>query len=217
MSDDIRAIQQQLADFGWPVGAVDGVWGQHSQEALSAALRAAHGLSTASPLAWGQKVSAVFRDKVRAICAELGFDPNLLMACMAWESAETFSPSVLNAAGSGAVGLIQFMPSTAAALGTTVEALAALTAEAQLDYVRRYFLPWKGRVSTLSDCYMVILFPSAVGKSEDYVLFDKADPDHPARYIQNAGLDFNRNGQITKAEAAARVQQRLDEGRALAA
>lgn len=41
------------------------------------------------------------------------------MAAMAFESGETFSPSIKNAAGSGAVGLIQFMPSTAKALGTS--------------------------------------------------------------------------------------------------
>jgi hypothetical protein len=62
-------------------------------------------------LSWGRKVSERFRARVYDIGHGLGLDPSDLMACMAWESGETFSPAVRNAAGSGAVGLIQFMPS----------------------------------------------------------------------------------------------------------
>lgn len=163
-------------------------------------------------LAWGLKVSQSFRDKVLAIATKLEVDPNFLMACMAFESNETFSPAIQNAAGSGAVGLIQFMPSTAAALGTTTEALAAMTATDQLDYVSAYFWPQRGRLKTLSDVYMAILWPAAIGKSDDYVLFDQADTAHPKRYIQNHGLDFNDDGQITKQECAARIAGKLKMG-----
>jgi hypothetical protein len=64
-------------------------------------------------LAWGKKVSKRFRSRVKEVAANLQTDPNFLMACMAFESAGTFSSSIKNGAGSGAVGLIQFMPSTA--------------------------------------------------------------------------------------------------------
>src|SRR5205823_1065916 len=53
-------------------------------------------------LAWGNKVSPAFADRVRQIGANLGVDPNSLMAIMAFETGETFSPSIRNAAGSGA-------------------------------------------------------------------------------------------------------------------
>ena len=75
-------------------------------------------------LAWGTRVSPEFVESVRAICSYLAIDPSWLMACMAFETAETFRADIRNAAGSGAVGLIQFMPTTAAALGTTTEFLA---------------------------------------------------------------------------------------------
>jgi hypothetical protein len=68
-------------------------------------------------LAWGARVSPTFRSKVRLVAADLGVRPDDLMACMAWESGRSFRPDVANMAGSGAVGLIQFMPSTAAAAG----------------------------------------------------------------------------------------------------
>lgn len=134
------------------------------------------------------------------------------MACMAFESGETFSPSIANAAGSGAVGLIQFMPGTAAALGTTTESLVAMDAVEQLEWVRRYFRPWRGRLKTLEDVYMAILWPRGVGKPDDYVLFAKNNQNYPRRYLQNAGLDFNSDGLITKKEAAAAVRKKLDKG-----
>lgn len=164
-------------------------------------------------LAWGAKVSAGFRHKVvDEIAPAIRVDPSLLMACMAFESGETFSPSIRNAAGSGAVGLIQFMPSTCAALGVTVEEMAAMTAEAQLSYVRLYFEPWAGRLHSLGDVYGAILWPAMIGKPPSWPVFRQGDPHHPARYLQNRGLDFNHDGEITKAEIVARVQRELDRG-----
>jgi hypothetical protein len=156
-------------------------------------------------LAWGARVSDPFRVKVRDIGHQFGLDPSDLMACIAFESGGTFSPSIRNGAGSGAVGLIQFMPQTAAALGTSTDSLAKMSAEAQLEFVRAYFKPNKGRLANLGDIYMAILWPGGIGKPDSYVLFDRADPDHPARYVQNVGLDFNRDGEVTRAEACARI------------
>ena len=75
-------------------------------------------------LAWGKKVSAPFKRKVIEIAAELGIDPNFLMAAMAFESMRTFSADIQNPS-THATGLIQFMPSTAKALGTSHPSLAA--------------------------------------------------------------------------------------------
>lgn len=163
-------------------------------------------------LAWGAKVSKPFRDKVTQIALNLKTDPSFLMACMAFETGETFSPSILNKAGSGAVGLIQFMPTTALALGTTTQKLAAMSAVKQLDFVEKYFSNAVGKLKLLEDVYMAILWPVAVGKPLNFVLFDKNDPKHPKRYILNAGLDFNKDGQITKEEAAEKVRQKLNKG-----
>ena len=162
-------------------------------------------------LIWSHKVESGFISKLLRICANLRIDPNFLMACMAFETGETFSPKIKNKR-SGATGLIQFMPSTAAALGTTVEDLETMTAEGQLDYVEKYFLPWKGKLQTLEDIYMTILFPKAIGKPLNYILFAKDDPKYPRRYIQNSGLDYNKDGYITKEEAAMKVRAKFDKG-----
>lgn len=156
-------------------------------------------------LAWGARVSAAFRARVLRLAEQHGADPSDFMACMAFESGETFSADIRNAAGSGAVGLIQFMPQTAASLGTSTGALANMTPEAQLDYVARYFKPWIGRLKNLGDIYGAILWPAMIGRSDAYVLFDQADEKRPKLYIQNRGLDFNKDGKITRAEACAAV------------
>jgi hypothetical protein len=129
------------------------------------------------------------------------------MACMHFESGGTFSPSVRNAAGSGATGLIQFMPSTARGLHTTTDDLARMTAVEQLRYVGEYFRPYAPRIHSLSDLYMAILLPKYVGHSDDSILFS-----HGIAYRQNSGLDTNRDGTVTKREATARVQSHLVAG-----
>lgn len=167
-------------------------------------------------IAWATHVSPTFLERAKWIVNDLKIGDNetdgtsKLLSCIAWESGRTFSPSVLNKAGSGATGLIQFMPTTARGLGTTTKELAAMTAEDQLNYVWKYFAPYKGKLKTLADLYMAILWPKAVGKPDTFVLFDKAKS--PTAYRQNAGLDTDKDGKVTKAEAARKVNGLLAEG-----
>lgn len=163
-------------------------------------------------LAWGKVVSEEFVDSICAIGNYLAVSPSYLMACMAFETGETFRPDIRNAAGSGAVGLIQFMPNVAAALGTTTDELAVMSAVDQLAYVVRYFSPWAGKLHSLGDTYGAILWPAMIGKPDDYPVFRKTDPYHPKLYLQNKGLDFNDDGTITKAEIVARVQREYERG-----
>lgn len=165
------------------------------------------------PLPWSAKVSPEFIERVFTMARYLRMPtmgPVWLMGCMAWESAKTFSPSVRNMAGSGAVGLIQFMPDTARGMGTSTEVLAQMTAESQLVYVQKYFEPYVGRLNSLGDVYMAILWPAAVGKPDDHILWKQSE--RPTTYRQNAGLDVNKDGAITKAECTSKVYDRLMEG-----
>lgn len=152
-------------------------------------------------LAWGAKVSQTFRERVAWIGQQLGVDPSWVMDIIAFESAGTFRANVRNPY-SNFVGLIQFGPAAAAAVGSSLGALAAMTAEDQLNYVYKYFQPYTGRIKSLSDLYMVVLWPAAVGQSDSYVLF--ASPS--TAYTQNKGLDSNGDGKVTKAEAASGVR-----------
>lgn len=159
-------------------------------------------------IAWGAKVSPAFKRKVMEITARLDISADFLMSCMAFESGETFSPSIRNAAGSGAVGLIQLMPKTAKALHTSTAALAAMSAESQLAFVERYFRPYKGRIRTIEDIYMTILFPRAIGRDEGYTLFS----GDTKAYRQNKGLDADGDLRVNKYEAAAAVRAKYKKG-----
>lgn len=163
------------------------------------------------PMAWGAKLSQAERLKVREIADMLAVEADWLMAVMAFESGRTFSPSVRNLAGSRAVGLIQFMPATALALGTTAEDLARMTRLEQLDYVRMYFKPYAGRMRSLGDMYMAVLWPKAVGKADGYVLWDAGQ--QPTAYRQNSGLDSNNDHRVEKWEATGKLMAMLAEGR----
>jgi hypothetical protein len=162
-------------------------------------------------LAWGKKVSPVFAQKLMRICNEFRWSvehADWLMACMAFETAETFRADIRNAAGSGAIGLIQFMPATIDSLGYDYSEIALMTPEQQLDVVGEYFRPYRARIKSLSDMYMAILLPKYIGKADSSVLFARG-----AAYRQNAGLDKNSDGQITKGEACGKVRAKLDKGR----
>lgn len=162
-------------------------------------------------IAWASKVNDDFTLAVIQMCKNLRWNAvqvSQVMSCMAFESGETFSPSVKNMAGSGATGLIQFMPSTARSLGTTVEDLAKMTDVQQLFYVEKHFKPYARRVKTLSDMYMSILMPVFVGADEGAILFRRGT----VAYRQNLGLDANRDGHVTKSEAAKKVLQKYEKG-----
>lgn len=145
---------------------------------------------------------ALFVDAVFLTADRLGMNANDLLNIINFETGGSFDPAQANAAGSGATGLIQFMPSTAEALGTTTEALAAMTRVEQMKYVEDYLRPYAGKLNNFGDAYMAVLYPAAIGKSDDYVLFDGG-----RAYEQNAGLDIDGDGKVTRGEAVARAAQ----------
>ncbi len=150
-------------------------------------------------------LSSAFLNRVEAVARKVPMDPLHLLAIIDFETGGTFSPSIRNAAGSGATGLIQFMPKTARDLGTSTDALARMSDVEQLDWVERYFAQFDRPLPTLEDAYMAVLLPTAIGKGPDHVLF--AIPS--IAYTQNRGLDADGDGRVTVGEATAKVRARL--------
>lgn len=108
-------------------------------------------------------------DKINQVCSHLGIQPNWLMAVINFETAGTFSTSIENP-HTGATGLIQFMPSTAEGLGTSTEELASMSFIRQLDFVERYYTPYRGKVKSFVDLYLATFWPAAIGKPDDFVI-----------------------------------------------
>jgi hypothetical protein len=155
-----------------------------------------------------------FQSGVTDMAKRMGVSEDYLYAVMSFETGGSFDPAQKNMAGSGATGLIQFMPETAQGLGTSTSELAGMNRTEQLKYVEKY-LKNAGvkKGASLSDMYMAVLLPAAVGKSDDFVLFGEGGAYGGSRaYSQNKGLDANRDGRITKGEATAKVRGHLSAG-----
>ena len=152
-------------------------------------------------------VTPAFIAGVEAMAQRLGTQPEYLLAVMSFETGASFSPGVRNGAGSGATGLIQFMPGTASELGTSTDALARMSALDQLQYVERYFNNRSdpGDLDTLEGVYTTVLYGSP-RPDPDSTLFSQGS----AAYRMNAPLDVNRDGRITAGEATSFVRQRID-------
>lgn len=109
---------------------------------------------------------------------------------------------------SGATGLIQFMPATARALGTTTEELRAMDFAEQMQYVYLYLKPYAGKMQSQVDVYLAVFFPSAIAKANSFVLqTNKLSAQLIAQ--QNPAYDINRDKQITKGEVAEAITRIL--------
>lgn len=172
-----------------------------------------------------QKTTPAFRARLVQVSESLGIDPSWLAACIAFETAKSWSPAVTAGGGTyqgpaddrKAVGLIQFTQVALRAMAArgwsvTKAQLAAMTAEEQLTWVERYFVTVgaKGRMRNVGDVYMAIFAPSAIGKPDSLVLYRAPSGE----YTPNAGLDANHDGAITRGEATGTVRYLLAQGTA---
>jgi len=132
---------------------------------------------------------------------EIGIPVDWLATVISFETGGTFSPSVLNKAGSGAVGLIQFMPSTAAALLKVSDPHLAQFMAKKMSFqeqLKKMVIPYfKGGVyNTLNDVYLKVFYPVAMNKPANYVVGSAPSPV----YTQNAGFDRDNKGFITRSD-----------------
>ena len=145
-----------------------------------------------------------FEDKVREISSMLDVPPEWLMAVMYSES--KFDASVLNHKGSGATGLIQFMPATASDMNVSLHRLARMNHLQQLEYVYMYLQTAReryGEYNSLADLYLAVLYPKARNQDYCYTLYAK-----PSKaYLQNSGLDENKDGRVTISDIDRRMKR----------
>ena len=135
-------------------------------------------------------------NKINSVSSNLGISPNWLMAVMNFESG--LNPKAKNPY-SGATGLIQFMPSTAAGLGTSTEQLFFMPFEKQLDYVEKYYRPWKSKIKGFVDLYLTTFFPAALGKPSSFVI-QTANIPPSLIASQNPIFDLNKDNKVTISE-----------------
>lgn len=142
-----------------------------------------------------------FVAKVVKICDELRISPDWLMFVMWFES--KLNPHAVNPI-SGATGLIQFMPSTARSLGTSVEDLKRMNNVEQLDYVLAYLRPYKGRMKRWIDVYLAVLYPKAMGNPNFVITSDIVAK-------QNKIFDLNKDLDISVKEIETVLRKQIPE------
>jgi len=100
----------------------------------------------------------------------------------------------------GAVGLIQFIPSTYKAWGLTGEEILSMSKREQLKLVERYFKGFKN-LKSFTDVYLAVFYPAAIGKPNDYILGSEKSENLSLKIARkNRALDLNKDGYITKDE-----------------
>lgn len=132
-----------------------------------------------------------FMEGLKKVASNLGVNADDMLKVMTKESG--LNPAAVNRY-SNATGLIQFMPSTARGLGTTVEELRDMSGVEQLKYIELYYkrLGIKAGMD-VGDIYILNFYPAAINKPRDYVIASSGSKI----YSQNAGLDVNKDGKIT--------------------
>lgn len=149
------------------------------------------------PTVTKKELGPEFLSRTKQIAQKLNCDYRDLLAVMNSESG--MNSKAVNRT-TGATGLIQFMPSTAEGLGTSVEALKNMSPIEQLEFVEKYLSRMKKAAGFApndklsgADLYALIFLP---GRAKYEVLTNQNEK----YYRPNRGLDLNKDGKITKTE-----------------
>ena len=160
-----------------------------------------------------QKVGSdtAFLEGLVEMSKRLGVNPGDMLAKMASESSlmpNAQHPDTL------ATGLIQMIPSTARAQGTTVEALKGMSRAEQLPFIEKFLkksLSGVERPVSPGHLYTATFLPAFVKEKEDFVLasrdgsLPKGRPESADWYAGNKGLDFDSDGRIQIFELGKRM------------
>ena len=142
-----------------------------------------------------------FLNEVKAMAGRLNCDYRDLLGVMNAESG--LNSQAVNSK-SGATGLIQFMPKTAASLGTSTGQLKNMSPTQQLKYVEKYLSReiqsrgLQGKRLSAGDLYTLVFMPARAKSEIISSVGTKA-------YSWNQGLDLNKDGLITKSELGQKV------------
>lgn len=152
---------------------------------------------------WKQDTS--FIKEVNRVAAKYNFSPGALIGLMMSESG--IDPQARNPNG-GATGLIQFMPATARALGTSTAALYKMNRTEQMKYVDAFFAPHAKGLNNASPgkLYAYVFLPGRAHR-------DVLTTSNEKYYKANPGLDTNKDGKITISDLDKRVLKKAQQAR----
>ena len=152
-----------------------------------------------------------FERKVRRISRRLEMPPEWLMAVIHAES--QFDGGTTSSIGSGATGLIQWLPETAKNLNTTIAKIRNMNHLEQLDLIYDYLSEHleaneKERFESLTEVYVAVLFPQVSSQMTDEAYKIYTTPS--IAYKMNAHLDMDTDGNLTVSDLDAYLQNSYD-------
>src|SRR6478752_1591260 len=136
--------------------------------------------------------------KLKEVSDRLGIQPFWLWLVIQHESG--CKPTAINPT-TGASGLIQFMPATARALGTSTASILTSDINKQLELVYSYLLPYKKKIKDIDDVYFSVFYPNAIGKSNNYILGSEKGMEYARKVAkQNPANNPDKDDVITVAD-----------------
>lgn len=148
-----------------------------------------------------------FLKKLIEVSNSLNVHPSWLMIVIKIESG--FNRKAINKT-SGAVGLLQWIPKFVAPhLGWSSKTpdwlvqkrIMAMSGVEQLELIKKFLLPYRGRMTDVYQTYLGVFWPAALGQSESYIIGQKNAPGIKGKsYNWNRYLDQkygNKDGKIT--------------------
>ena len=134
---------------------------------------------------------AEFEETLELAAVENDLDPEAMRAIIGPESGG--QGNAVNAQ-SGATGIIQFMPSVARSLGTSVEELRQMTPAQQVPYAVQYFKSKGITADSPADDYaLAVAAPAFIGQPDETVVYKKGS----AAWQQNPAWRPSGGGDIT--------------------
>lgn len=132
----------------------------------------------------------LFFKKLISTSDTLGVKPEWLLKVICKESRA--NPKAINP-HSKATGLIQWLPSTARDLGTSINDIYHMSIEEQFDLSIKYFRRQNvlHKVSSYEDLYLAVFYPKAVGMNDDYII------GHMGSSVVKQNYPISKNGIIT--------------------
>jgi hypothetical protein len=143
---------------------------------------------------------------------ELGISPDALATIISLESG--FDPQAQNK-NTKATGIIQFIPSTAKVLGTTVEALSGMSFQQQLPFAVKFYARSKCAGLGVGRLYLCTFCPAVMDEPDEFVIArEGVEEKGPCGtqskvYAQNRGLDATKDGVLTVGDVQATIEGRL--------
>lgn len=152
-------------------------------------------------------IRAKFAQKVVSIADFLQIDPNWLMQVMYAESKLNNTAKNIQQGKLIAAGLLQWTKAS----GVLPQSVLSLDHLQQLDKVKTYFTPYRGKMNSYFDVYLVTFFPAGMGKPDSYV-FETNRLSAALIAKQNPAINKNKDGRITMGEFKEYVWNSTPEG-----